>query len=183
MRELSLHVLDVVENSLAAGATHITLEIDENLQEDRLTIAVTDNGHGMDAETVNRALDPFYTTRTTRHVGLGLPLFKAAAERCNGRLVLESAPGDGTRVQVSFQRSHIDRAPLGNMVSTLLGILLAERVAEVRYVHRVGDQQFGFDTEEIRRTLGGVSMSHPLVQEWLQGFLTEGEAGVSDGQG
>jgi len=183
VRELSLHILDVVENSLAAEATHITIEIDENLAEDRLTIIVTDDGKGMDRETAARAVDPFFSTRTTRHVGLGLPLFKAAADHCDGQLSVESAPDKGTKVTVQFQHSHIDRAPLGDMVTTLMSILLSDRLVNLSYIHRRGDRSFEFDTEEIRRTLKDIPISHPAVRDWMLDYLTEGEAMLSDVDG
>jgi hypothetical protein len=183
VRELSLHILDVIENSLEAGATEISLRVDEDLQSDRLTISVTDNGRGMDAQTAQRALDPFYTTRTTRHVGLGLPLFKAAAERCNGGLSITSQPGQGTTVVARFQHSHIDRAPLGDMPATLLSVLLSGRPIRLRYVHRVDDRRFEFDTEELRQNLGDVPFSHPLVRQWLQDYLEQGEQLVATGAG
>ncbi|MGQ9517705.1 MAG: ATP-binding protein [Anaerolineae bacterium] len=178
MRELSLHILDIVQNSLEAGAAHITIEIDENLAEDRLTIRVTDNGQGMDAETLRRVTDPFFTTRATRHVGLGIPLLKAAAEQCGGRLTVQSAPGQGTTVTAEFQHSHIDRAPLGDMPASLMTILLAERPVEVRYVHRMGGREFVLDTCELREVLGEVPLTHPKIRQWLYDYLRQGEAGL-----
>lgn len=175
MNELSLHILDAMENSLEAGATRIELTIEEDLAADRLTITIVDNGRGMDEETVAKVLDPFFTTRQTRHVGLGLPLFAAAAERCNGTLTVESQPGQGTRARATFQHSHIDRAPLGNMKSTLLGVLLAQRAVDLHYVHRVEGRGFEFDTAEIRKELGGIPLSHPKVRPWLAEFIAEGE--------
>jgi len=175
VRELSLHILDLVENSLAAGATEIEVMIEENLEKDRLTIIVSDNGRGMDAETARKALDPFFTTRTTRHVGLGLPLLKAAAERCDGRLTLESKPGKGTKVTVEFRRSHIDRAPLGNMPATLLTMLLSQRPVDIRYIHRLDGRQFMMDTREFRSALGEVPLSHPQVRGWLLDYIKQGE--------
>jgi len=178
MRELSLHILDVLENALEAGATKVELEIDEDLHADRLMIAVRDNGRGMDAQTARRALDPFFTTRTTRHVGLGLPLFAAAARRCDGDLSLESAPGRGTAVTVTFRHSHLDRAPLGDVTGTLLAFLLSERGAGLRFVyhHRVNSRSFGLDTAAVRVELGDIPLSHPLVREWLRDYISEGEA-------
>jgi len=125
MRELSLHILDALENSLEAGATAIELTIEEDMRADRLTIAVRDNGRGMSKAQLDRVFDPFFTTRTTRHVGLGVPLFKAAAQRCNGDLTVTSQPGEGTTLQAIFQHSHIDRAPLGDIQGTLLAVILA----------------------------------------------------------
>ena len=178
MRELSLHILDVLENALEAGATNVELEIDEDLHADRLMIAVSDNGRGMDCQTARRALDPFFTTRTTRHVGLGLPLFAAAARRCDGDLRLESAPGRGTTVTVTFRHSHLDRAPLGDLTGTLLAFLLSERGAGLRFVyhHRVNSRSFDLDTAAVRVELGDIPLSHPLVREWLRDYIAEGEA-------
>jgi len=164
VRELSLHVLDLLENSLEAGATRICVEIDEQPCQNLLKITVADNGRGMDAETQTCALDPFFTTRSTRHVGLGLPLLRAAAERCGGGLELQSQPGVGTTVVATFERDHIDRAPLGDMVSTLMGALLSRREGwDLRYTHRVGD-----------RVLGEVPLWHPAVRDWLQAYLRQG---------
>jgi len=178
MRELSLHILDVLENALEAGATEVDLEIDEDLLADRLTITVRDNGRGMDAETARRALDPFFTTRTTRHVGLGLPLFAAAARRCEGDLGLDSSPGRGTVVTATFRHSHLDRAPLGDIAGTLLAFLLSERSAGLHFVyhHRVNGRSFDLDTAAIRAELEDIPLSHPLVREWLRGYIAAGEA-------
>ncbi len=178
MRELSLHILDIMENSLVAGATRVELTIEEDLTADRLTITVQDNGRGMSQEQLARVFDPFYTTRTTRHVGLGLPLFKAAAERCNGGLVITSQPGQGATVQATFQHSHIDRAPLGDIKSTLMAAIL-KGTADIRYIHRVKRegtaQEFEFDTASIKAELDGAPLTHPAVQQWLQKFIAEGE--------
>lgn len=192
MRELSLHILDVLQNAVEAGATAVELSIREDREADRLTIRVHDNGRGMDSETARRALDPFFTTRSTRHVGLGLPLFAAAASRCEGGLSLDSAPGQGTTIVADFRRSHWDRAPLGDMPGTLLAFLLggsdtgpvpAESKqrgmhGETRlcYHHSVDGNAFEFDTGAMRAELGEIPFSHPQVREWLQDYIAEGEA-------
>ncbi|MCI2425460.1 ATP-binding protein [Candidatus Acetothermia bacterium] len=179
MRELSLHILDVLQNSVEAGASRIKLTISEDMIADRLTIIVEDNGRGMDKERVKRAVDPFYTTRRTRHVGLGLPLFAAAAEQCSGSLTLESELGKGTKLQVVFQHSHIDRAPIGDICSSLLTVLLSESQVDLHYLHTVNDRRFEFDTAEIRTELGDVPISHPTVRDWLREFITQGEREIS----
>ena len=173
--ELSLHILDILENSISAGATQVELRIEEDLPADRLTIEIVDNGKGMDEETLARVLDPFFTTRKTRHVGLGLPFFAAAAEWCNGGLQVESQVGQGTRVVATFQHSHIDRAPLGDVKSTLLAFLMAEWPIDLHYVHRVDGRTFEFDTAELRAELGDVPLTHPAVRRWLGEFIAEGE--------
>lgn len=181
MRELSLHILDVLENSLEAGATCVELIVEEDLSADHLAITVRDNGRGMSEAQLARIFDPFYTTRKTRHVGLGLPLFKAAAERCNGDLTVISQPGLGTTLRVTFQHSHIDRAPLGNLMGTLVTFIL-RGTCDLHYIHRVrepGDQEakeFEFHTAEIKAELEDVPLTHAAVRRWLQEFIIEGEA-------
>jgi anti-sigma regulatory factor (Ser/Thr protein kinase) len=179
MRELALHILDIVENALQADAHRVDLTIVENLNTDRLTISVQDDGRGMDAETVEKVRDPFYTTRSTRHVGLGIPLLAAATERCAGRLAIQSRPGQGTTVTATFQHSHIDRAPLGDMPSTLIAILLHERPCDLKYTHRVVDSSdehtFELDSRQIKQELGDVPLSYPPIRRWLSEFVAQGE--------
>ncbi|MBT9141277.1 MAG: Sensor kinase CckA [Dehalococcoidia bacterium] len=180
MRELSLHILDALQNSVEAGASRVKLTIVEDLTADRLTIILDDNGRGMDAETVKKAVDPFFTTRTTRRVGLGLPLFAAAAQQCNGDLTIESELGKGTRIRVIFQHSHIDRAPMGDICGSLLTLLLSKEPVDLHYVHRVNGSQFEFDTVEIRTELDDVPLSHPAVCDWLRDFIAQGELSLRD---
>ncbi|HNT24585.1 MAG TPA: ATP-binding protein [Anaerolineales bacterium] len=125
MREIALHLLDIAENSVAAKASEISVSVVEDLALDRLKASIVDNGKGMDAETVQRVVDPFVTSRTTRKVGLGIPLLKAAAEMCNGGLEISSEVGRGTSLAVEFQRSHIDRMPLGDLAGTMLTLVVA----------------------------------------------------------
>lgn len=174
MRELSLHILDVMENSIEAGAKCVELEIEEDSARNLLRVIVKDDGRGMDAETLRRVTDPFFTTRTTRHVGLGLPLFKAAAQRCNGDLELVSEVGRGTQVCATFELNHIDRAPLGNLKMTLLGAMLSYRACDIRYRHRVDGREFQLDTREMKMLLGDVPLDHPQVRSWLEEYLDEG---------
>ncbi|HSJ54879.1 MAG TPA: ATP-binding protein [Anaerolineae bacterium] len=181
MRELSLHVLDLLQNALEAGATRLDVSIEEDLAADRLSIEVRDNGRGMSAETARQALNPFFTTRTTRHVGLGLPLLAAAAQRCDGDLAVDSQPGKGTVVSAAFRHSHIDRAPLGNMAGTLLAFLLGgdDRPLRLCYRHRVGDEAFEFDSAAIEAEVGGLPLSYPPLRDWLRDFIAEGEADLA----
>jgi len=175
VRELSLHILDVIENAVEAGASRIRVEINEDPESDRLTIGIDDNGKGMGPDLIREVLNPFCTTRKTRHVGLGLPLFSEAARRCDGALTIDSAPGKGTRVRVTFRHSHIDRAPLGDVPSALLAVLLSERPVDIHYLHRVGKREFLFDTAEVREALDGISLAHPKVRDWIFQQLQEGE--------
>ena len=178
MRELSLHILDLLENSVEAGASKIRLSIREDLQGDWMVIEIADDGCGMSKELTEQVLDPFTTTRKTRHVGLGLPLFREAARRCGGDLVIQSKPGEGTKVEATFRHGHIDRAPLGDMPAALLAILLSSRPVDLDYCHQAGAREFRFDSSEIRKELEGVPLSHPKVRAWIIQFLREGEASL-----
>jgi hypothetical protein len=178
--ELALHVLDAMQNSVEAGADRLELSILEDLDKDQMVIELKDNGQGMAPELVSKVLDPFVTTRKTRHVGLGLPLFAAAARRCQGDLQLQSKPGKGTQLTAMFRLSHWDRAPLGDMPSALLAILLAQRPVNVVYTHRVGSREFRFDTSEVRRELGEIPWSVPPVRTWVLETLREGERCLRD---
>ena len=184
MRELALHILDIVENAIDAHAHHIDLSVVENLDEDRLQITVQDDGQGMDAEMVKRVRDPFFTTRSTRHVGLGIPLFAAAAERCRGELAIQSTPGQGTIIGATFQHSHIDRAPLGDLPSTLMGILLHARPLDLIYTPRIRvestEHRFELDTREIKQQLGDVPLVYPAVRRWLGEYIAQGEKGLKE---
>jgi hypothetical protein len=181
VREIALHVLDLLQNTVEAGATRVDAIIAEDWAADCLRVTISDNGRGMDAQTAARAADPFYTSRRTRHVGLGLPLLAAAAERAGGGLAIHTQPGAGTTVEATFRLSHPDRQPLGNLADTLLAFLLAGRAPDLHYVHRkdkagnVLPATFEFDTASIRAVLGDLPMTHPAVQQWLADFLTEGE--------
>lgn len=181
MRELSLHILDIVQNSLAAGATLIEIRVDEDEGRDRLTIEIKDNGCGMDQETVERALDPFMTSRTTRKVGLGLPLFAAAAERCGGSLTICSRPGRGTTVTANFIYSHLDRAPLGDMVSTVVSLITANGSVDFVYSHIKNGCSFTLDTRPMRQILAGIPFTNPTVLEWLTEYIKEGLANLNGG--
>jgi hypothetical protein len=157
----------------------------ENYLTDRLSFWVEDDGKGMDAETVARVIDPFVTSRTTRKVGLGIPLLKAAAEMCNGDLSIRSKPGEGTRVDVDFQHSHLDRMPLGDLQDTYLTLLVAHPEIHWRFSYQViGDLdeslEFVFDDEPVKETLEDISLCEPAVLEYLrqvfqEGFLPEGQ--------
>ncbi|MGC8879739.1 MAG: ATP-binding protein [Anaerolineae bacterium] len=178
MREIALHVLDIVENSVAAGATRVDITVCESSSDDTLTIVVQDNGKGMDQDLLDHVSDPFVTTRTTRKVGLGIPLLKAAAEACNGYLRIDSTPGKGTRLEVQFQRSHIDRMPLGDLAGTVLTLLIA--FPQVRWVFRyvVDGHEFCFDSEPIVKELDGVPLTEPAILSFVKHLLHEGIARV-----
>ncbi|MDH3683962.1 MAG: ATP-binding protein [Acidimicrobiia bacterium] len=149
MEDLSLHILDILENSVTADATEISVVISEDSTADRLTLEIVDNGNGMDEAMKSKALDPFFTTRTTRRIGLGLPLLAQAARESGGGLELDSERGRGTRVLASFRLSHPDRKPLGDLTATLGAILAGRPELELRFEHRRdGETLSSLDTRQ-----------------------------------
>lgn len=181
MRELSLHILDIVENSLNAGANLISIKIYEHRRNNELIIRIEDNGCGMDSQFVQKVLDPFVTTRTTRKVGLGLPLFKAACERCNGSLEIESEPGRGTRVTAKFELDHIDRAPFGDIPGTLTVLFAANPQIDFEYKHVTDYGSYEIKTREIKQILEDVNISNPMVADWIRSNITEGLKSINGG--
>ena len=143
MEDLSLHILDIAENAVAAGATRVLIAVNESVRRDLLSLRVTDNGRGMSAEERARALDPFYTTGRKR-TGLGLPLLAQTAEVCGGRVVLEPAPGGGTRVTARFRLSHVDRPPLTKVAETMLTLVFGHPVVGFRYRHSRDGSVFSY---------------------------------------
>jgi anti-sigma regulatory factor (Ser/Thr protein kinase) len=178
MREIALHMMDIAENSVSAGATRIIIKVDENTVRDRLKISIEDDGRGMDDELVARVIDPFVTSRTTRRVGLGIPLLKAAAEACNGYLRINSAPGKGTRLEVEFQRSHIDRMPLGDVAGTMLSLMVGSPQIHWVFQYNVDGKTFVFDDAPVKQELEGVSLTEPTILTFLRESLQDGVAGV-----
>jgi len=161
MQDLSLHVLDIAENSIAAGALHVDIRVQESRREDRLSIEISDDGRGMSEKILEKATDPFFTTRTTRRVGLGLSLFEQAAKRAGGEFKIVSKPGVGTKVTGVFQRSHIDRQPLGDMGQTLLALIVGNPQIELTYWHQSDDSEVAFSSREIKAQLGDLPMNSP----------------------
>jgi len=175
MRELSMHILDIAQNSIAAGAKMVRIDVVEDHAADTMTITVADDGSGMDAWTAQRIRDPFVTSRTTREVGLGIPLFAAAAERCGGGLEIISAPGVGTTVRAIFGLSHIDRAPLGDMAGTLMALSVCNPDVDFVYNRVQGDESFHFDTRDVRAELGSVPLNHPEVAAFIRDYVEQSE--------
>jgi hypothetical protein len=184
MREIALHLLDIAENSVAANAKNITLIVCEDLNADRLTTSVIDDGKGMSDEMTASVVDPFITSRTTRKVGLGIPLFKTAAEACNGKLVINSKIGKGTRLDVEFQHSHIDRMPLGDLSSTMLTLFVAypeiHWLFEYKAIPSNGkpEEKFVFDTQPVMAELGDMPLTEPAVLTFIREYIESGVACV-----
>ncbi|MDR0518718.1 MAG: ATP-binding protein [Clostridiales Family XIII bacterium] len=182
MQELSLNILDIAENSVRAGAALVRIVVRAFPTEDMLSVSIEDDGSGMDEETAKGAADPFYTTRTTRKVGLGLPYFKMNAELTGGAFAIESSAGHGTKVTATFGLGHIDRAPLGDMGQTMS--LLAGANPEMDFVYELcagaepadsadGSGGFVFDTREVKQVLDGVPISEPEVMAYMASHIDE----------
>lgn len=150
MEDLSLHILDIVENAVAAGAARVLIAVNENARRDLLSFRVTDNGRGMSREEKERALDPFFTTKRKR-TGLGLPLLAQTAEVCGGRVIIESVPRKGTRVTARFRFRHIDRPPLTKMTETMMMLIFGHPEVEFRYRHTRNGLRFSY----LRRAFPG----------------------------
>ncbi|MBR3753911.1 MAG: ATP-binding protein [Clostridia bacterium] len=173
MRELSLNILDIAQNSIAAGASLITIEIAENTQAGELTITVGDNGCGMTEEQLKNVLDPFFTTRTTRKVGMGIPLFKLAAEQTGGSLKIESEKGKGTTTSAVFKTDSIDFTPLGDVTSTVTILISMNTDRDFIYTRRLDGEGFELSTVQLREILEGVPLSEPEVVQWMKDYINE----------
>ena len=168
-----MHIMDILQNSTRAGATEVTLEVLEDAAADTLTIRFIDNGCGMDAETVQKVINPFFTTRTTRKVGLGLPLLKQNTEQTGGSLDIQSEKGKGTTVTAVFGRSHLDRPPMGDLAGTI--VLTASAYPDIRFIfhYHNGETDYVFDTVEVNEALDGISIQEPEVIQYLKEMIQE----------
>ena len=175
MLQLSLHILDIVNNSVKAGARLIEIDIDEDVKKNILSIIIKDDGCGMDKDFLEDVTNPFKTTRTTRKVGMGISLFKAAAENTGGKLTIESEKGKGTVVKTTFTYNHIDRQPIGDMGETMVSLISGNESIDFLYTHRYNGKDFTLDTREIKQILGeDVPLGSPEIVIWLKDYITEG---------
>lgn len=173
MKELSLHILDIVTNSIDAGANLIEIEVKADTKENYLRINIKDNGKGMNKETLEKVINPFFTSRKVRNVGLGLPFLKLAAEQCDGYLKIQSEEKVGTEVTAEFKLDHIDRAPLGRIEESILTILNFQQNFDLIYIHDVNGKRFVFDTNEIKEILEDLSIRSPKVLMWVKEYIKE----------
>ena len=146
-----MHILDIVENSIAAMAKRIEIRIDEDQEKDLVTIEIKDDGKGMDEQTAKKALDPFFTTRTTRRVGLGLSLLAQAAKDSEGMFDLSSESGKGTTVNATFRLSHPDCKPMGDIGQTIQVLVTSHPEIDFLYEHKNDNSTYRFDTREVRK--------------------------------
>lgn len=173
MKDLSMHILDIIQNSVRAKATMTELWIRENLSEDVYEIRIRDNGCGMDEEMVKKVTDPFFTTRTTRKVGLGLPLLKQNAERTGGSMSIKSEPGKGTEINAVFGHSNIDRPAIGDIAGTMVLLTGANPESDFVYTHKTDKGEYIFDTREVKEALEGVPINDSEVLAYLKEMIKE----------
>ena len=178
LHELSLSILDLLQNSIAAGAQRVELDIEEHTEEDVLLFRITDNGRGMDEDMCKRVLDPFVTSRTTRKVGLGLPLIDMTTKLCGGGFSIKSAPGVGTVIEAVFKRSHIDRPPMGKLAESIRAMIILNPDLDFVYRHSKDAARFSVSTKELSAELDGIPFTTPEVLLWLDEFLKQGIANL-----
>ena len=173
MKEISMHILDITMNSIKAEASLIEIIIDDSIINNYLKITIKDNGKGMSENTINKVTNPFYTTRTTRKVGLGIPMLKESCERCNGYLKINSQLYVGTTILCCFERSNIDRAPLGNMGETIMTIINSTDNCDLIYTNITDNGTFIFNTIEVKKMLEGLDINDNSILLWIKEYINE----------
>ncbi len=172
MKELSLHILDIVQNSIHANASKIEVSIIENEQENQITISVADNGSGMSEEQIKNTLDPFFTTKKKK-TGLGIPLLKQHAELAGGKIDIQSELGTGTTLSAWFEYHNMDRQPMGDLTRTITGLIRSNPEIDFVYKHKVADKEFILNLAEIKKELDGIPVNTPSVINFLDDMITE----------
>jgi anti-sigma regulatory factor (Ser/Thr protein kinase) len=174
VEDISLHILDIAENSISAGARLVEIGVEEDTGNDRFTLEIRDNGKGMDEEMMRKVTDPFFTTKTVRGVGLGLPLLRQTAEECEGHFSITSEKGKGTTVTVSFRNSHIDRKPTGDIAATLVVLIAGNPGVDFVFDYRRDGYCYRFDTAEIREEIGEIPINAPYVLRAIRQDIARG---------
>jgi len=175
MNDLALHLLDIVQNSLAAGATFITVRINENPRKNISVLSVEDNGCGMNAEQLQKLSDPFFTSRTTRRVGLGVPLLRQSAEQSGGTLEVVSEPGKGTRLTARFQYDHLDRPPLGDMANAIVLMISANPGVDFAYRYTYNEKSYEITTIQLKDALDGAPLNDLYIMEMVEEMIRENQ--------
>ena len=181
MPQISLHILDVAENSVRAGASLVKIEVLADTARNTLSITIADNGCGMSGEQLAKVSDPFFTTRSTRKVGLGIPFFKQAAEGTGGSFSIRSKEGAGTVTEAVFVLDSIDRMPLGDMTATIHTLVTCHEEMDFYYRYARDGREFTLDTREMKEILGNVPLSSPEVSGFLKEYLDENWREVDGG--
>lgn len=173
MKDIALHILDVANNSVSAKSLLTEITIDEQPDANTLTVTIKDNGRGMSEEIAKRIVDPFYTTRTTRKVGLGIPLFKQNAEKTGGYLTIESKEGVGTTVVAMFVYDNIDRPPVGDIAGVMTILITGNPEIDFIYTHVFKEKTITFDIREIKEALEGTPINNPQIVKYLREMFEE----------
>ena len=173
MQEISLNILDIAQNSVRADASLIEISVIENTGDSTLEVVIRDNGCGMTAEQVENVIDPFFTTRTTRRVGLGVPFFKMACEMTGGSFDIKSKVGVGTTVTAVFHTDSIDCMPLGNIEDTIHSLVTLNGHIDFLYVRKIDENDFTLDTKELREILGDIPFNEPQVSMFIRNYIIE----------
>lgn len=174
MEDISLHILDLAENGIRAGATLIRISVEEDSANDRVTIGIEDNGRGMTPEFLNKVMDPFVTTRTTRKVGLGLSLLEQSVQEADGEMSLTSEPGHGTSLVAFMKKSHIDRKPMGDLAGSVLCLIEGNADVDFVFDYRCDDRSYSLDTRELREIIEDIPLNHPSVIRLIEDNLRTG---------
>ncbi|NSW89156.1 MAG: ATP-binding protein [Firmicutes bacterium] len=174
MRDLSLHLMDIVQNSIRAKATRIVIEILADIEKDHMKVVIKDNGHGMEEPLVKEVINPFVTTRTNRKVGLGIPLLEASTGRAGGGLIIESEKGRGTCVTATFKISHIDRLPLGDVSETMMNLIAANPELDFELELSNTKERFVFKLSEVKAQLGEIPVDDVEILMWIKEYINEG---------
>ena len=176
MQELSLNILDIAQNSVVAGASLIEITVHAYGEgNNMLDIIIKDNGKGMDRKTLENVTNPFFTSRTTRKVGLGIPLFKMAAEMTGGSFDIQSEVGVGTQVKAAFDTSSIDCTPLGDVWDTVAILIQMNEAIDFVYTAKTDRDEFVCDTRQLKEIMEGASLSNPMVVRWIKEFIEENQ--------
>ncbi|GHV72356.1 histidine kinase [Bacteroidia bacterium] len=173
MKDLSLHILDITQNSISAKATLIQILITEDIEHNRYELVIEDNGSGMSQEVLEKVTDPYTTSRKTRKVGLGLPLLKLNTERAGGQLTIESELGKGTKVIADFEFNHLDRLPIGDIAGIVVMLASMNPDIDFRYAHTTPKDTYVFDTQEVKQALEGMSIQEISIQKYLKEMIVE----------
>jgi hypothetical protein len=173
MKELSMHILDIATNSVRADATLIEIKVVEDLINDSFIFEIKDNGKGIPEAMLKTIKDPFTTSRTHRKVGLGIPLLDENCRLCEGYLTIDSSVGIGTHLKSMLKYSHIDRPPMGDIVSTVVGLITSNEDINIHYSHHYNDKEFSISTDELKTELEDVSLTQISVIQWLRGYIKE----------
>lgn len=173
MKELSLHVYDLMENSIAAKASLIELTVVDSIKDNIYSFIIKDNGKGMSREFLAKVTDPWTTTRTTRKVGIGLPLIKMNSELCNGGMNIDSELGKGTTLKFWFQHDHIDRPPMGDIAGTIVMLCAQHEDIHFIYRHTTDKGEYTFDTDEVKEALDGMLMNDINIIKYLKEMIEE----------